>query len=74
MNSAAAVSARKGGDSEHPLLVKQIRSSAGRNKVTIAQLESIGLGRIGKSVTLPRNDAVLGTLRKLGHLVEIKQA
>lgn len=53
--------------------VKQIRSVAARTKPVKATLECLGLGRIGKVQVLPVNDSIKGMIRKVSHLIEIKE-
>jgi large subunit ribosomal protein L30 len=53
--------------------ISQVRSAAGRDKRTKNTLAAIGLGRIGAKQTLPKNPAVLGMIRKVSHLVEVKE-
>ena len=55
------------------ITVKQINSSAGADKRTKATLQSIGLGRIGKQVSLPADAATKGKLIKLNHLVQVSE-
>lgn len=51
------------------IVVKQIRSSAGRNAGIRATLEALGLGKIGKHRSFEDRSQVRGMLSKVGHLV-----
>jgi large subunit ribosomal protein L30 len=53
------------------VIVKQVRSDIGRHPRVRRTLESIGLGKIGKSRTLTMNDAVAGMIKRVGHLLEV---
>lgn len=53
------------------LLVKQVRSVAGRDKRFKAVMNSLGLNGIGQERTLPSNPCVLGMLRRVNCIVEI---
>ena len=53
------------------ITVKQVRSAIGRDKRTISTLETLGLGRIGKSRKHKATPDVLGKVRKVQHLVEL---
>ena len=59
--------------SEKQILVRQLRSAIGRNKRAHGALEALGLGRIGREKVLPKTPAILAALRKLGHLVGVKE-
>ena len=56
------------------ITVKQIRGVRGRTQRVRRTLEALGLGRIGKSKELPANPAVCGMVRKVRHLVEVREA
>jgi large subunit ribosomal protein L30 len=53
------------------LTVRQIRSGIGYAKNQKATLRALGLGKIGRSRTLPDNQQVRGMLNKIPHLVVI---
>jgi len=53
--------------------VTQKRSVAGRDARFKRVMDSIGLARIGDSVELPANPSILGTLKKVSHVVEIQE-
>lgn len=54
------------------LKVRQIKSVAGRDSRVRSVLAALGLGRIGKSVELPNNNAVLGMINKVGYLLKVE--
>ena len=51
--------------------VKQVRSTNGTSPKQRATLESLKLGRIGKSSTLADTPQLRGMLRSVAHLVEV---
>lgn len=53
------------------ITVQQYRSGAGRTKELKATLTALGLGRIGKSKTLPLNSAVEGMIKRVSHIVKV---
>ncbi|MEE3035474.1 MAG: 50S ribosomal protein L30 [Bacteroidota bacterium] len=55
------------------LIVKQIRSSINRIGSQKKTLQSLGLGKIGKQVTHESNPTINGMIKKVSHLVEIKE-
>ncbi|MCB0351967.1 MAG: 50S ribosomal protein L30 [Bdellovibrionales bacterium] len=54
--------------------VRQIRGTVCRTQKVRRTLAALGLGRIGKSKVLPANPAVVGMIRSVRHLVEVKPA
>lgn len=56
------------------IVVKQIRSGAGRTKRVKATLEALGLGRIGKESVKTVNPAVKGMIRKVRYLLSVTEA
>lgn len=54
--------------------VRQTRSIAGREKEVIRTLQALGLGRIGKQKELTVNPAVLGMIKRVGYLLEVKES
>lgn len=50
------------------------RSLIGRPQDQIATCQALGLTRQGIVVTKERNEAIDGMLRKVSHLVEVKEA
>jgi len=54
------------------LLVTQTRSSIGSKPKQRGTLRALGLGRIGKSNTLPDRPEIRGMLAKVPHLVSVE--
>ncbi|MDG2263030.1 MAG: 50S ribosomal protein L30 [Actinomycetota bacterium] len=55
------------------LLVTQVKSAIGSKPKHRGTLRALGLGRIGKSNTLPDRPEIRGMLRKVNHLVNIEE-
>ncbi len=51
--------------------IKQVRSRIRCPKDQKGALDALGLKKLNKVVELPKNDAVLGNINKVRHLVEI---
>ncbi len=51
--------------------VKLVKSLIGSKKDQIATAESLGLRKIGDTTTQPINDATMGKITKITHLVEV---
>lgn len=58
---------------EKSLIVTQIRSVIGQKPKTKATLKALGLGAIGKTRKLPARAEILGMIKKVSHLVSIKE-
>ncbi len=56
------------------LLVTQVRSAIGSKPKHRGTLRALGLGRIGKSNTLPDRPEIRGMLRMVNHLVSIEES
>lgn len=56
------------------LIVTQIRSGIGTKPKHRGTLRALGLGRIGKSNTLPDRPEIRGMLRLVNHLVKIEES
>ncbi|MBA2794056.1 MAG: 50S ribosomal protein L30 [Thermoleophilaceae bacterium] len=54
------------------LTITQVKSATGSSKKQRATLQSLGLGRIGKSVERPDEDVVRGQVHSVQHLLEVK--
>lgn len=54
--------------------VKLVRSLIGCKKDQIATANSLGLRKIGDTVSQPDNAATRGKINKIVHLVEVKDA
>ena len=57
--------------SEKQISVTQIKSSIGAKPKTRGTLRALGLGRIGKTNTLPDRPEIRGMLLRVPHLVEV---
>ncbi|MDZ4787119.1 MAG: 50S ribosomal protein L30 [bacterium] len=56
------------------IIVTQIRSVASRADRTYKMLNALGLGRIGKSKVHIINEAVVGMVNKVRHLVDVQES
>lgn len=54
------------------ILVTQVRSAIGAKPKARGTLRALGLGRIGRSNTLPDRPEIRGMLRKVDHLVSVE--
>ena len=59
---------------ENALQIKLVRSLIGRKKDQIATANSLGLRKIGDTVSQPVNDATKGKVAKIIHLIEVTEA
>ena len=59
--------------SEKRISVTQIKSSIGAKPKTRGTLRALGLGRIGKTNTLPDRPEIRGMLLPVPHLVEVTE-
>ena len=59
---------------ENALQIKLVRSLIGRKKDQIATANSLGLRKIGDTVSQPDNVATKGKVAKISHLVEVTEA
>jgi large subunit ribosomal protein L30 len=55
------------------LLVSQVRSGIGAKPNHRATLRALGLGRIGKTNSLPDRPEIRGMIAKVPHLVEVAE-
>jgi large subunit ribosomal protein L30 len=60
--------------SDRSITVTQTRSSIGAKPKTRGTLRALGLGRIGKTNTLPDRPEVRCMLRRVPHLVKITES
>ena len=51
-----------------------VKSTSGAVPKNNAIVESMGLRKIGKSVVLPDNDATIGQIRQVNHLIKVEEA
>ncbi len=56
------------------LKITQVRSAIGTKPKQRGTLRALGLGRIGKSNTLPDRPEIRGMLAKVPHLVDVEEA
>lgn len=56
------------------LVVTQIRSAIGSKPKHRGTLRALGLGRIGRSNTLPDRPEIRGMVAKVQHLVTVQEA
>ena len=56
------------------LKVTQVRSAIGSKPKQRGTLRALGLGRIGKSNTLPDRAEIRGMIARVPHLVEVEEA
>ena len=55
------------------LRITQVKSTNGTNPRQKGALQSLGLGRIGKTVERPDHPSVLGAVRSVSHLIKIEE-
>jgi large subunit ribosomal protein L30 len=58
--------------SENTITVTQVKSAIGEKPKAIGTLRALGLGRIGNTNTLPDRPEIRGMLRRVPHLVEVR--
>ena len=58
---------------EARLVVTQVRSSSGTKPKHRGTLRALGLGRIGKSNTLPDRPEVRGMIARVPHLITVSE-
>ena len=54
--------------------IKLVKSLIGRKQDQIATANSLGRKKIGDGTVQPDNDATLGKIKKISHLVEVAEA
>ena len=54
--------------------IKLVKSLIGRKKDQIATANSLGLKKVGDVSIQPENEATLGKIQKISHLVEVTEA
>ena len=54
--------------------IKLVKSLIGRKKDQIATANSLGLKMVGDVSVQPENEATLGKIQKISHLVEVTEA
>lgn len=54
--------------------IKLVKSLIGRKKDQIVTANSLGLKKVGDVSVQPENEATLGKIQKISHLVEVTEA
>ena len=54
--------------------IKLVKSLIGRKKDQIGTANSLGLKKVGDVSVQPENEATLGKIQKISHLVEVTEA
>ena len=54
--------------------IKLVKGLIGRKKDQIATANSLGLKKVGDVSVQPENEATLGKIQKISHLVEVTEA
>jgi large subunit ribosomal protein L30 len=60
--------------SEGTLIVTQVRSAIGSKPKHRGTLRALGLGRIGKSNTLPDRPEIRGMIARVPHLITVEES
>ena len=60
--------------SENQITVTQVRSGIGSKPKTRGTLRALGLGRIGKTNTLPDRPEIRGMIARVPHLIAVSEA
>ena len=55
------------------IVVTQVRSAIGAKPKARGALRALGLGKIGRSHTLPDRPEIRGMLRKVSHLITVEE-
>ncbi len=55
------------------VLVKQVRSLAGRDQVTINTMKALGLTRIGTKREFNLSPSIIGMIKRVEHLVDVSR-
>ena len=56
------------------LVVKQVRSAIGSKPKHRGTLRALGLGRIGKTNTLPDRPEIRRMIHKVAHLIDVQES
>ena len=59
--------------SENQIIVTQVRSGIGAKPKTRGTLRALGLGRIGKTNTLPDRPEIRGMIARVPHLITVDE-
>ncbi len=60
--------------SENQITVTQVKSGIGTKPKTRGTLRALGLGRIGKTNTLPDRPEIRGMISRVPHLIEVSES
>ncbi len=60
--------------SENQITVTQVKSGIGTKPKTRGTLRALGLGRIGKTNTLPDRPEIRGMINRVPHLIEVSES
>ncbi len=60
--------------SDNTITVTQVRSGIGAKPKTRGTLRALGLGRIGKTNTLPDRPEIRGMIQRVPHLIEVSES
>lgn len=60
-------------DTDKKLKITLVRSTIGAVAKNKAIVESMGLRKIGRSITLPDNAATRGQIRRVAHLLKVEE-
>jgi large subunit ribosomal protein L30 len=60
--------------SENTITVTQVRSSIGSKPKTKGTLRALGLGRIGKTNSLPDRPEIRGMIARVPHLITVTES
>ena len=63
----------KPSEPEVSLRITQVRSAIGRPPKQRRTLGALGLGRVGKSRTLPNRPEIRGMINKVSHLLSVEE-
>ena len=55
------------------ITIKLVKSLIGAKKDQIATAQSLGLRKIGNTTTQPDNPQTRGKIKKISHLIEVKE-
>ncbi len=59
--------------SDNTITVKQVKSAIGEKPKARGTLRALGLGRIGKTNTLPDRPEIRGMIHRVPHLIEVTE-
>ena len=72
MNAPSSSEPVSGSHSTDRIVVTQLRSAIGAKPKARGALRALGLGKIGRSHTLPDRPEIRGMLRKVSHLIAVE--